>query len=38
MNLLIQHEYYKELSAKAGPARDIEQDAVTPDEAEKHYR
>ncbi|MBL7171330.1 MAG: acyl-CoA/acyl-ACP dehydrogenase [Desulfobacteraceae bacterium] len=37
MNLLIQHEYYKELNAKAGQARDIEQDAVTPDEAEKHY-
>jgi len=30
MNLLIQHEYYKELNAKAGQARHIEQDAVTP--------
>jgi hypothetical protein len=37
MNLLIQHEYYKELDAKTGQARDIEQDAVTPDEEEKHY-
>jgi len=30
-------EYYKELNKKAGQARDIEQDAVTPDEVEKHY-
>jgi acyl-CoA dehydrogenase len=37
MNLLIQHEYYKELRKRAGQARDIEQDAVTPDEEEKHY-
>lgn len=37
MNLLIQHEYYKELSRKRDGVRDIEHDAITPDEEEKHY-
>ena len=37
MNLLIQHEYYKELKKGQGKARDIEGDAITPDEEEKHY-
>jgi alkylation response protein AidB-like acyl-CoA dehydrogenase len=38
MNLLIQHEYYKELAKGAGIARDIEEDALSPDQAEeKHY-
>lgn len=37
MNLLVQHEYYKELKRREGLARDIEGDAQTPDEAEKHY-
>ncbi len=37
MNLLIQHEYYKELRGKAQEARDVEQDALTPQEEEKHY-
>ncbi len=37
MNLLIQHEYYKELARKKDDARDVEQDAITPDDQEKHY-
>ncbi len=37
MNLLIQHEYYKELLGSAGKVRDIEADALTPDEVEKVY-
>jgi alkylation response protein AidB-like acyl-CoA dehydrogenase len=37
MNLLIQHEYYKEVMSNAGKWRDIEDDALTPDEEEKHY-
>jgi len=37
MNLLIQHEYYKELARKKDSGRDVEQDAITPDEEEKHY-
>ena len=37
MNLMIQHEYYKELKKGQGKARDIEGDAITPDEEEKHY-
>jgi alkylation response protein AidB-like acyl-CoA dehydrogenase len=37
MNLLIQHEYYKELKKAQGQSRDIESDAINPDEAEKHY-
>ncbi|MCP4668336.1 MAG: acyl-CoA/acyl-ACP dehydrogenase, partial [Deltaproteobacteria bacterium] len=38
MNLLIQHEYYKELEKQAGLARDIEDDALNPEQAEeKHY-
>jgi alkylation response protein AidB-like acyl-CoA dehydrogenase len=38
MNLLIQHEYYKELARGVGVARDIEGDALTVDqEEEKHY-
>ncbi|HDM09548.1 MAG TPA: acyl-CoA dehydrogenase [Desulfobacteraceae bacterium] len=37
MNLLIQHEYYKELARKKEETRDVEQDAITPDEEEKHY-
>ncbi len=37
MNLLVQHEYYKELKSREGLARDVEGDAQTPDEVEKHY-
>ncbi len=37
MNMLVQHEYYKELKRREGLARDIEGDAQTPDEVEKHY-
>jgi len=38
MNLLIQHEYYKELGKRAGQARDVEEDALNPEQAEeKHY-
>jgi alkylation response protein AidB-like acyl-CoA dehydrogenase len=37
MNMLVQHEYYKELRKREGLARDVEGDALTPDEAEKHY-
>jgi alkylation response protein AidB-like acyl-CoA dehydrogenase len=37
MNLLIQHEYYKELSREHAKVRDVEMDAITPEEEEKHY-
>ena len=37
MNLLIQHEYYKELKKRAIEPRDVEGDAITPDEGEKIY-
>ena len=37
MNLLIQHEYYKEVMKTSDKARNIEQDALTPDEQEKVY-
>ncbi|MFH1349845.1 MAG: acyl-CoA dehydrogenase family protein [Pseudomonadota bacterium] len=38
MNLLIQHEYYKELARGAGQVRDVEGDALNPEQAgEKHY-
>lgn len=37
MNLLIQHEYYKELGRRRDEQRDIEHDALTPDDQEKHY-
>ena len=38
MNLLIQHEYYKELKRNQGLTRDVEGDALNPEqEAEKHY-
>jgi len=38
MNLLIQHEYYKEMQRAAGQARDIEGDAMSPEQGdEKHY-
>ncbi|MFH0845506.1 MAG: acyl-CoA dehydrogenase family protein [Pseudomonadota bacterium] len=37
MNLLVQHEYYKELGRRKDEQRDIEDDALTPDEQEKHY-
>ena len=37
MNLLIQHEYYKELRERKFKARDVEEDAITPDEGEKVY-
>ena len=37
MNLLIQHEYYKELARQKDISRDVEQDAIDPDEEEKHY-
>jgi alkylation response protein AidB-like acyl-CoA dehydrogenase len=38
MNLLIQHEYYKELDAVSAQTRDVEDDALNPEQAdEKHY-
>jgi alkylation response protein AidB-like acyl-CoA dehydrogenase len=37
MNLLIQHEYYRELAARPRQARDLEADAVGLDEQEKVY-
>ncbi len=37
MNLLIQHEYYRELRGRSRPARNIEADAVGLDEQEKVY-
>ncbi len=33
MNLLVQHEYYKELAKRGTPGRDVEADAVTADGA-----
>ena len=37
MNLLIQHEYYKELRKRKIEPRDVEGDAITPDDEEKVY-
>jgi acyl-CoA dehydrogenase len=37
MNLLIQHEYYKELRERSIEVRDVEEDAITPDDGEKVY-
>jgi len=37
MNLLIQHEYYKELKKRKIEPRDVEKDAITPDDEEKVY-
>jgi len=37
MNLLIQHEYYKELKRRKIEPRDVEEDAITPDDEEKVY-
>jgi alkylation response protein AidB-like acyl-CoA dehydrogenase len=37
MNLLIQHEYYKELKERKIEPRDVEEDAITPDNEEKVY-
>ena len=37
MNLLIQHEYYKELKERRIEPRDVEGDAITPDNEEKVY-
>ena len=37
MNLLIQHEYYKEIKRGLGDRRDVEHDAINPQEEEKHY-
>ena len=37
MNLLIQHEYYKELKKRTIEPRDVEADAITPDDEEKVY-
>jgi len=37
MNLLIQHEYYKELKKRKIELRDVEEDAITPDDEEKVY-
>lgn len=37
MNLLIQHEYYKEVAAAEPRARNVEQDAIAPAEEEKVY-
>ena len=37
MNLLIQHEYYKELKKRTIEPRDVQGDAITPDDEEKVY-
>jgi alkylation response protein AidB-like acyl-CoA dehydrogenase len=37
MDLLIQHEYYKELRERKIELRDVESDAITPDDEEKVY-
>ena len=38
MNLIIQHEYYKEILSEKWLGRDIEKDAIAADhEEEKHY-
>jgi acyl-CoA dehydrogenase len=37
MNLLIQHEYYKELKKRKIEPRNVEEDAITPDDEEKVY-
>jgi alkylation response protein AidB-like acyl-CoA dehydrogenase len=37
MNMLIQHEYYRELAKKGPQGRDIENDALNPDDQEKHF-
>jgi len=37
MNLLIQHEYYRELRERRIEPRDVEGDAITPDNEEKVY-
>jgi alkylation response protein AidB-like acyl-CoA dehydrogenase len=37
MNLLIQHEYYKALKKRKIEPRDVEKDAITPDDEEKVY-
>jgi len=37
MNLLIQHEYYNELKKRKIEPRDVEEDAITPDDEEKVY-
>jgi len=37
MNLLIQHEYYEELKKRKIEPRDVEEDAITPDDEEKVY-
>jgi alkylation response protein AidB-like acyl-CoA dehydrogenase len=37
MNLLIQHEYYRELKHRRIEPRDVEEDAITPDSEEKVY-
>jgi alkylation response protein AidB-like acyl-CoA dehydrogenase len=37
MDLLIQHEYYKELKERKIEPRDVEEDAITPDNEEKVY-
>jgi diphthamide synthase (EF-2-diphthine--ammonia ligase) len=38
MNLIIQHEYYKESLSEKWLGRDVEQDAIDADaEIEKHY-
>ncbi len=37
MNLLIQHEYYNELRERKFQVRDVEEDAITPDDEEKVY-
>jgi alkylation response protein AidB-like acyl-CoA dehydrogenase len=37
MKLLIQHEYYRELKTRKIELRDVEEDAITPDDVEKVY-
>jgi hypothetical protein len=38
MNLIIQHEYYKEILSEKWQGRDIEKDAIDSEaEEEKHY-
>ncbi|MBI4773347.1 MAG: acyl-CoA/acyl-ACP dehydrogenase [Deltaproteobacteria bacterium] len=37
MNLMIQHEYYRELESGKSLSRDVEGDALSPEEEEKHF-
>jgi len=37
MNLMIQHEYYRGLESGKALSRDVEEDAISPEEEEKHF-